>query len=142
MQSFLKPRMSSLDTFRLSRQLCNCFVQEDVFSHLILIYATFLRNVFDLAFCRAHTVNHVYNIVLNFKAMFIFLGLNHYFWWLLALRSFYSVMQFKAFILLIDLLQDDDEADTVGCCTLKVENVKAVPPNTLEVLLCVCMCIF
>ncbi|KAG6634684.1 DNA topoisomerase 1 alpha-like [Carya illinoinensis] len=28
--------------------------------------------------------------------------------------------------------KDDDEADTVGCCTLKVENVKAVAPNTLE----------
>lgn len=28
--------------------------------------------------------------------------------------------------------KDDDEADTVGCCTLKVENVKAVDPNTLE----------
>ena len=37
------------------------------------------------------------------------------------------------FILLAALLQDDDEADTVGCCTLKVENVKAVDPNTLEV---------
>ncbi|KAJ7949909.1 DNA topoisomerase 1-like [Quillaja saponaria] len=28
--------------------------------------------------------------------------------------------------------KDDDEADTVGCCTLKVENVKPVAPNTLE----------
>ncbi|XP_059453179.1 DNA topoisomerase 1 alpha-like [Corylus avellana] len=28
--------------------------------------------------------------------------------------------------------KDDDEADTVGCCTLKVENVKPVPPNMLE----------
>ncbi|GAA0171726.1 DNA topoisomerase [Lithospermum erythrorhizon] len=28
--------------------------------------------------------------------------------------------------------KDDDEADTVGCCTLKVENVEPVPPNTLE----------
>ncbi|RZC94327.1 hypothetical protein C5167_031287, partial [Papaver somniferum] len=28
--------------------------------------------------------------------------------------------------------KDDDEADTVGCCTLKVENVKLVPPNKLE----------
>lgn len=28
--------------------------------------------------------------------------------------------------------KDDDEADTVGCCTLKVENVKPVPPNSLE----------
>ncbi|KAI4295239.1 hypothetical protein L6164_035306 [Bauhinia variegata] len=28
--------------------------------------------------------------------------------------------------------KDDDEADTVGCCTLKVENVKAKPPNYLE----------
>ncbi|PON81508.1 DNA topoisomerase I [Trema orientale] len=26
----------------------------------------------------------------------------------------------------------DDEADTVGCCTLKVENVKAIAPNKLE----------
>lgn len=30
-------------------------------------------------------------------------------------------------------LQDDDEADTVGCCTLKVENVKPKPPNILKV---------
>lgn len=30
-------------------------------------------------------------------------------------------------------LQDDDEADTVGCCTLKVENVKAIAPSSLEV---------
>ncbi|KAJ8429345.1 hypothetical protein Cgig2_008792 [Carnegiea gigantea] len=28
--------------------------------------------------------------------------------------------------------KDDDEADTVGCCTLKVENVKPMPPNILE----------
>lgn len=28
--------------------------------------------------------------------------------------------------------KDDDEADTVGCCTLKVENVKLIPPNKLE----------
>ncbi|RVW97409.1 DNA topoisomerase 1 beta [Vitis vinifera] len=31
--------------------------------------------------------------------------------------------------------KDDDEADTVGCCTLKVENVALVPPNKLEVCL-------
>ncbi|KAK9933614.1 hypothetical protein M0R45_020802 [Rubus argutus] len=28
--------------------------------------------------------------------------------------------------------KDDDEADTVGCCTLKVENVKAIAPSSLE----------
>ncbi|OAY66604.1 DNA topoisomerase 1 [Ananas comosus] len=28
--------------------------------------------------------------------------------------------------------KDDDEADTVGCCTLKVENVICVPPNQLQ----------
>ncbi|XP_074290840.1 DNA topoisomerase 1 beta-like [Silene latifolia] len=28
--------------------------------------------------------------------------------------------------------KDDDEADTLGCCTLKVENVKQIPPNILE----------
>ncbi|URE15837.1 DNA topoisomerase [Musa troglodytarum] len=28
--------------------------------------------------------------------------------------------------------KDDDEADTVGCCTLKVENVELVPPNMLK----------
>lgn len=40
----------------------------------------------------------------------------------------------KAFLtLLVALIQDDDEADTVGCCTLKVENVKAIAPNKLEV---------
>ncbi|KAI7756120.1 hypothetical protein M8C21_004669 [Ambrosia artemisiifolia] len=27
---------------------------------------------------------------------------------------------------------DDDEADTVGCCTLKVENVEPKPPNILK----------
>lgn len=32
------------------------------------------------------------------------------------------------------MVQDDDEADTVGCCTLKVENVEPVPPNILKVL--------
>ena len=31
-------------------------------------------------------------------------------------------------------VQDDDEADTVGCCTLKVENVTAEAPNKLKVL--------
>jgi DNA topoisomerase-1 len=30
--------------------------------------------------------------------------------------------------------KDDDEADTVGCCTLKVDNVTCVPPNKLQVL--------
>jgi DNA topoisomerase-1 len=30
-------------------------------------------------------------------------------------------------------LQDDDEADTVGCCTLKVANVECIPPNKLKV---------
>lgn len=34
---------------------------------------------------------------------------------------------------LIFLPQDDDEADTVGCCTLKVENVTLVSPNQLQV---------
>ena len=28
--------------------------------------------------------------------------------------------------------KDDDEADTVGCCTLKVDNVTCVPPNKLQ----------
>ncbi|XP_028060366.1 DNA topoisomerase 1-like [Camellia sinensis] len=28
--------------------------------------------------------------------------------------------------------RDDDEADTVGCCTLKVENVEPMPPNILK----------
>ncbi|KAJ8754999.1 hypothetical protein K2173_015511 [Erythroxylum novogranatense] len=28
--------------------------------------------------------------------------------------------------------KDDDEADTVGCCTLKVANVECVPPNKLK----------
>ncbi|KAL7217879.1 hypothetical protein ACSBR2_011163 [Camellia fascicularis] len=28
--------------------------------------------------------------------------------------------------------KDDDEADTVGCCTLKVENVEPMPPNILK----------
>ncbi|KAK0602472.1 hypothetical protein LWI29_033737 [Acer saccharum] len=28
--------------------------------------------------------------------------------------------------------QDDDEADTVGCCTLKVSNVECIPPNKLK----------
>lgn len=35
--------------------------------------------------------------------------------------------------MIVILVQDDDEADTVGCCTLKVENVALVPPNKLEV---------
>lgn len=36
------------------------------------------------------------------------------------------------------VFQDDDEADTVGCCTLKVENVEPVPPNLLKVMrLCI-----
>ncbi|KAM0883387.1 hypothetical protein ACQ4PT_031659 [Festuca glaucescens] len=29
-------------------------------------------------------------------------------------------------------LKDEDEADTVGCCTLKVENVTCLPPNKLQ----------
>ncbi|CAN0915822.1 DNA topoisomerase 1 alpha [Linum grandiflorum] len=28
--------------------------------------------------------------------------------------------------------KDDDEADTVGCCTLKVSNVECVPPNMIK----------
>ncbi|XP_062191162.1 DNA topoisomerase 1 beta-like [Phragmites australis] len=28
--------------------------------------------------------------------------------------------------------KDDDEADTVGCCTLKVDNVTCMPPNKLQ----------
>ncbi|VVB11430.1 unnamed protein product [Arabis nemorensis] len=28
--------------------------------------------------------------------------------------------------------KDDDEAETVGCCTLKVENVECIPPNKLK----------
>ena len=35
--------------------------------------------------------------------------------------------------MIVTLVQDDDEADTVGCCTLKVENVALIPPNKLEV---------
>ncbi|CAD6246693.1 unnamed protein product [Miscanthus lutarioriparius] len=29
-------------------------------------------------------------------------------------------------------LKDDDEADTVGCCTLKVDNVTCMPPNKIQ----------
>ncbi|KFK31828.1 hypothetical protein AALP_AA6G163700 [Arabis alpina] len=29
--------------------------------------------------------------------------------------------------------KDDDEADTVGCCTLKVENVECIPPDKSNV---------
>jgi DNA topoisomerase-1 len=28
--------------------------------------------------------------------------------------------------------KDEDEADTVGCCTLKVENVECIPPNHIK----------
>jgi len=28
--------------------------------------------------------------------------------------------------------KDDDEADTVGCCTLKIENVECLPPNHIK----------
>ena len=28
--------------------------------------------------------------------------------------------------------KDEDEADTVGCCTLKCENVECLPPNTIK----------
>lgn len=28
--------------------------------------------------------------------------------------------------------KDDDEADTVGCCTLKVDNVTCIPPNKIQ----------
>lgn len=38
-------------------------------------------------------------------------------------------------LVIFQSLQDDDEADTVGCCTLKVENVEPVPPNILKVVL-------
>ncbi|KAE9617656.1 putative DNA topoisomerase [Lupinus albus] len=31
-------------------------------------------------------------------------------------------------------MSDDDEADIVGCCTLKVENVTPEAPNKLQVL--------
>lgn len=30
--------------------------------------------------------------------------------------------------------QDDDEADTVGCCTLKVDHVECIHPNQLKVV--------
>ena len=30
-------------------------------------------------------------------------------------------------------LQDDDEADTVGCCSLKMEHVTLIPPKSLQV---------
>ncbi|XP_006282565.2 DNA topoisomerase 1 alpha [Capsella rubella] len=50
-----------------------------------------------------------------------------------------SKRQIAVAIYLIDKLalragneKGDDEADTVGCCTLKVENVECVPPNKLE----------
>ena len=45
---------------------------------------------------------------------------------------------FKQFFLgilhvMVGHVQDDDEADTVGCCTLKVGNVECIPPNKLKV---------
>lgn len=45
--------------------------------------------------------------------------------WKNELSSFLHIM--------VAFLQDDDEADTVGCCTLKVENVIPEPPNSLQV---------
>ena len=38
-------------------------------------------------------------------------------------------------IIILPSFQDEDEADTVGCCTLKVENVTCLPPNKLQVLI-------
>mgnify|MGYP000090668488 CR=1 FL=1 len=35
-------------------------------------------------------------------------------------------------------MQDDDEADTVGCCSLKVEHVALCPPTSVEVRTEVC----
>lgn len=37
--------------------------------------------------------------------------------------------------LILNHFQDDDEADTVGCCTLKVDNVTCMPPNKIQVLI-------
>lgn len=42
-------------------------------------------------------------------------------------------MHKEIFIWFFVLGKDDDEADTVGCCTLKVGNVECVPPNKLKV---------
>ncbi|OMP04341.1 DNA topoisomerase I [Corchorus olitorius] len=39
---------------------------------------------------------------------------------------------FGEFFMLWLAMQDDDEADTVGCCTLKVGNVECIPPNKLK----------
>lgn len=36
---------------------------------------------------------------------------------------------------ILNHFQDDDEADTVGCCTLKVDNVTCMPPNKIQVLI-------
>jgi len=43
------------------------------------------------------------------------------------------ILVVKFWYFVIAFLQDDDEADTVGCCTLKVENVTREPPNKLKV---------
>jgi hypothetical protein len=60
-------------------------------------------------------------------------------------HTFLGNLSFSICILLWPLLtfitcyfnpcQDDDEADTVGCCTLKVDNVTCVPPNKLQVFI-------
>jgi hypothetical protein len=47
--------------------------------------------------------------------------------------SFWKCNNSISWELFITFPQDDDEADTVGCCTLKVENVTAEGYNKLKV---------
>lgn len=60
--------------------------------------------------------------------------------WVLLTFSYEENFQTTLFFwgipyVMVGHLQDDDEADTVGCCTLKVGNVECIPPNKLKVRL-------
>jgi hypothetical protein len=48
-------------------------------------------------------------------------------------RKGFCLLLLKYSCFLFTFAQDDEEADTVGCCTLKVENVTAEGHNKLKV---------
>lgn len=63
-------------------------------------------------------------------------NLLHFFPYFYLALSFIDIYYHESVLLVTtNLFQDDDEADTVGCCTLKVDNVTCVLPNKLQVLI-------
>ena len=87
-------------------------------------YSSFIE-VCQHEFCCVHLFLQHTSFCHNFVALLF--GFSHI--EVSSMSTWVLISNFQSFF------QDDDEADTVGCCTLKIDNVTCLPPNKIQVVI-------